>query len=52
METGDHSGSIPLSTPDVDYNISPVTATATVVVAPQASGDCNNVEPNFTNGTF
>ncbi|VDM14049.1 unnamed protein product [Wuchereria bancrofti] len=49
MQTDDHSGFIPLSVPDVDCTTSPVTATATVVVAPQASASCSSVESNFTN---
>ncbi|EFO23737.1 hypothetical protein LOAG_04747 [Loa loa] len=46
MQTDDHSGSMP----DIDCTMSPVTATATVVVAPQASGTCNSMEANFTTG--
>ncbi|KAL3997233.1 hypothetical protein ACH3XW_10030 [Acanthocheilonema viteae] len=53
MQTGDHSDSIPVSVPNVvDCTTSSVTTTSTVVVAPQASGNCDRIESNLTNGMF
>lgn len=50
MKTGDHSDSIPFPVSNVDCSRSPVTVATTVVIASQASGDCNSVESTFTNG--
>uniref|UniRef100_A0A8R1XRY6 Uncharacterized protein n=2 Tax=Onchocerca TaxID=6281 RepID=A0A8R1XRY6_ONCVO len=49
MQTGDHSGSIPVSVRGIDCTTPPVTATATAMIAAQTSAECNSMEPNFSN---